>query len=135
MRRKMKRRMGWIVLIGILVSAIAFFAIALTSARTELAKIRAGLVTVGPALEIAAEDEEIKCYLENAVLFYNEGQKRDCFKLLDVAFEKMKDRNRRNFMTLTEEMIRNPAVTSRLGLGTMRNVKATQRTARRFGGG
>jgi len=132
MRKRMKRRMGWIVLVGILLSAIAFFAIVSISARKEVAKIRAGLATVRPALEIAAEDKHIEYYLENAVLFYNEGQKRDCFKFLDTAFERMKDRNRRNLMTLTEEMIRDPAVTSRLGFKT---IERTQRNVRRFGGG
>ena len=52
MKKKMKRRLRWVVIIGILLSAIIFFAIALISARTELVKAKAEISHISAEAEM-----------------------------------------------------------------------------------
>ncbi len=131
MRRNTKRRLRWIVLVGILVSAIAFFAIALISARTELKEIKAELKVTESVLEDTRDQEQVEAFLRTAVVLYTEGRKKEAIRFLEYAIYKMDARRNADLGILPAKMLKDPRVAKKLGL---KLAKGSQKN-RHFGGG
>jgi len=131
MRRNTKRRLGWIVLISILLSAIAFFAIALISARTKLAETRAELAATESVLEDTREQEQIEAFFRTSVVLYTEGDKKAAVRFLEYAISKMDARRNADLGILPAKMLKDPRVAKKLGI---KLAKGPQKN-RRFGGG
>jgi len=131
MRRNTKRRLGWIVFISILLSAIAFLAIALISARKELKEVKAELKQTESVLEDTREQEQIEAFLRTAVALYADGKKKEAYRFLEYAVSKMDSRRQEDLGLLPAKMLKDPRVAKKLGI---KLAKGPQKN-RRFGGG
>ena len=139
MTKKVKRRLGWIVLVGILLSAIVFFAIALISARTkaavakaELAEVQNNLTEARSALEAAKDEEQIQVLIRVSVVSYTEGDRAAAVRFLEYAISKMDSRQQEDLGMLPAKMKKDPIIAKKLGL---KLAKGSHGSARRFGGG
>jgi hypothetical protein len=129
----MKRRLGWIVIVGILLFTIALLAIGLISARTELAAARQELAVAQCVLDDAKEQEQIEGFIRISVVSYIEGDKKAAVRFLEYAIYKMADRDRQNIGVLPAKMLKDPVIAKKLGLNKL--AKKGLQGNRRFGGG
>ena len=127
----MKRRLGWIVIVGIFLFAIIFFAVALISARTELAEVKTELATTEFILSVTSEEWQIECFLRTSVVLYTEGRKKEAYRFLEYAIFKMDAKRNADLSMLPAKMLKDPRFAKKLGL-----TKLTKKgDVRRFGGG
>lgn len=131
MTKKVKQRLGWIVILGILLFTIALLEIGLISARTELAAARQELAAEQSALDDAKEQEQIECFLRISVVSYTEGRRKEAYRFVEYAIYKMADRDVAHLGALPAKMLQDPLIARKLGLKKGK----TQIHACRFGGG
>ncbi len=129
----MKRRLGWIVIVGILLFTIALLAIGLISTRTKLAETRADLSVTKFFLDITREQEPPEAFLRISVVLYTEGKKKAAYQFLEYAIFKMDNQRQEDLSLLPTQMLRDPVIAKKLGLKVTK--KGSQGNIRRFGGG
>jgi len=130
MRKKVKRRLGWIVLVIILLMALISFTVVLVTAKRELAATRAELKEARVALNDMENSGQIEALLLAAVTFYTEGQIQKSYRLFDYAIEKMVNRQKEYVDVLPRWLFYDPIVARKFGLE-----RGVKRSFRRFGGG
>ena len=130
MRRKVKRRLGWIVLAIILLMALIFLTVVLVTTKTELAVVRAELKETQTAFNDMENSGQIEALLLAAVTYYTEGQTQKSYRLFDYAIEKMANQQEEYVNVLPRWLFYDSIVANKFGLK-----KEVKRSSRRFGGG
>jgi len=130
MRKKMKRKLGLIVLVVIFLMALISLIVVLVATKTELVAAQAELKETQDALNDMENSGQIEALLLAAVTFYTEGQIQESYRLFDYAIEKMANQQGEYINVLPRWLFYDSIVANKFGLK-----KEAERSSRRFGGG
>lgn len=98
------------VVIVIMVIVIVFLGIFLWGRTQEVKELREIWAKCETDLAVAKEQEQIEAFFRNAIVFYDNGNKKGAIRCLEYALILMKEKEKRDLGLLPDKMMKDPDI-------------------------